>query len=271
MDEPTIPEFFIGYEHAFLNKMGINLKYQHLNKNFPSPQPGFKEGIIFRERYNYMIDSIKVMVDEFLSRFAHKDCLKHLTRDILNKLYLDYVEEYKEYYLKIYNIYYAFGPQILELNSEKLEVKGLIYNLLDEISCLKESQTNRLMELEKENQELKSIVYNLLDQVSSIKENKPFLLDRIKELEKGEVKQTEEIVPDIPAQESASRKPVQTSLDDLDDYEEPIKNNPLLAAERRGQIKRGGTVANAVNSFKKNFYELKDDARQAQMVRDWQN
>ena len=81
----------------------------------------------------------------------------------------------------------------------------------------------------------------------------------------------EEIVPDIQAQESVLRKLVQTSLDDLDDYEEPIKNNPLLAAERRGQIKRGGTVANAVDSFKKNFYELKDDARQAQMVRDWQS
>ena len=225
MDEPTIPEFFIGYEHVFLNKMGINLKYQHLNKNFPSPQPGFKEGTIFRERYNYMIDSIKVMVDDFLSRFAHKDCLKHLTRDILNKLYLDYVEEYKEYYLKIYNIYCSFGPRISELESE--------------------------------NKELKSIVYNLLD--------------RIKDLEKGEVKHAEEeIVPDIQAQESVSRKPVQTSLDDLDE-EEPIKNNPLLAAERRGEIKRGGTVANAVNSFKKNFYELKDDARQAQMMRDWQN
>jgi hypothetical protein len=225
MDEPTIPEFFIGYEHAFLNKMGINLKYQHLSTAFPSPQPGFKEGTIFRERYNYMIDSVKVMVDDWLSRHGNKDCLKHLTRDILNKLYLDYVEEYKEYYLKIYNIYCSFGPRISELESE--------------------------------NQELKSIVYNLLD--------------RIKQLENCEVKQTEEIVPDIQAQESVSRKPVQTSLDDLDDEEELIKNNPLLAAERRSEIKRGGTVANAVKSFKKNFYELKDDVRQAQMVRDWQS
>jgi hypothetical protein len=115
----------------------------------------------------------------------------------------------------------------------------------------------KIQELVLENQELKSLVYNLLD--------------RIKQLENCEVKPVEEIVPGIQAQESVSRKPVQNSLDDLDDEEESTKNNPLLAAERRGQIKRGGTVANAVNSFKKNFYDLKDDARQAQMVRDWQS
>ena len=126
----------------------------------------------------------------------------------------------------------------------------------------------KLQELVLENQELKSLVYNSLDEINDLKEHNKFLSSRVFELEKILEKKE---VHDIPAQESVSRKPVQTSLDDLDDYEEPIKNKSLLAAERRGQIKRDGTVANAVNSFKKNFYELKDDARQAQMVRDWQS
>ena len=69
-------------------------------------------------------------------------------------------------------------------------------------------------------------------------------------------------------------------LNDIDDEDEtpvqvmtpaPKVNHALLAAERRGEIKRHGLVANAVNTFKKNYYQVKEDARTYQVIRDWQN
>jgi hypothetical protein len=76
------------------------------------------------------------------------------------------------------------------------ELKSLVYNSLDEIN------------------ELKSLVYNSLGEINDLKEHNNFLSSRVFELEKILEKKE---VPDIQAQESASRKPVQTSLDDLDD------------------------------------------------------
>ena len=163
MDDLTIPEFCAGgYRESFIVKMGFKFQgnisqcSNYFMKNYTtgkcvSDYMTFRNGM-----YNCLLENIEVMIDKTISMYPGSE-RKNLNREEIKEMYLIYIEEFKNYYLKIYRLF----------NEEELE-----------------DMKHRTTELEKENQELKDLVYSSLDQINDLKENKSFLFQELQEIKK---------------------------------------------------------------------------------------
>ena len=174
MDEPTIPEFLHGgYRESFIARMRIKFP-DYLIQDSSCFIKNFVTGKIIRDdatfkdgMYNCLLANTDFTVDRFFSSHGSKQCYKHVTREMVKQSWLDYVQEFKQYYLKIYRLF--------DVRTENDKVR----ELEEEIKQIKERGEQRITELEKENQELKDLVYSSLDQIHDLKENKSYFAEEL--------------------------------------------------------------------------------------------
>ena len=64
--------------------------------------------------------------------------------------------------------------------------------------------------------------------------------------------------------------PIPVSIVSVSDQNE-MRKNALLAAERRGTIKKNGLVANAVKNFTRNYYQEREEIHRREIIDGWRN
>ena len=64
--------------------------------------------------------------------------------------------------------------------------------------------------------------------------------------------------------------PIPVSVVPVSDQNE-MRKNALLAAERRGTIKKNGLVANAVKNFTRNYYQEREEIHRREIIDGWRN
>ena len=190
---------------------------------------------------------------------------------------------------------FANGMETIYVSASQTYIKSCLYtdHLVD----------SKVKELRTENQELKSLIYGMLDEIQELKEHNRSLSERLELVENIQIPIPVSVpdlisfldsVPEnvsvqipipvpnnvsVPVSENVSVQvpiPVPKNVPipvpkNISKEETKNKNNSLLAAERRGEIKKNGLVANATRDFKKNFYEIKQDIHQREIIQGWQN